>query len=364
MAGVDQIEAAIGEADPQSLGVPPGGTLYRLVARGDLAVGRHQIRQIQHAEQFLAADCRGAGLAHGNAGRDVGEHRRLRQRDPGAEGHRQCRHQRIAGTRDIGHLARAGRQVQCRLTAPHQRQAFRRTRHQHRLAAGVVQRLASGSIGSLVVRRFDPGRLAHLKLVRRQHRGTAVGRELAALGIGDHHASACPRLCQCAPQHGVAQHALRIVGQQDHVCRRQRVGELTKHKSLGRFVDRRGGLLIEPQQLVMTDHESSLCRSRSPRNDHKMWNDTAACQQAHQFHAIRIVADDADQCRLATKGRDIQRDIRGTSECRASGTGPQHRDRCFRRQAACGPAHVAVEHHVAEHQHARIAKIANRPRQF
>ena len=114
----------------------------------------------------------------------------------------------------------------------------------------------------------------------------------------------------------------------------------------------------------MTNHESRFCRSGSPRNDHKMWNDTAACQQAHEFRAIRIVADDADQCHLATKRRDVQRDIRGTSECRASGAGPQHRDRCFRRQAACGAAHVAVEHDVAEHQHARIAKTANRPRQF
>ena len=91
-----------------------------------------------------------------------------------------------------------------------------------------------------------------------------------------HDASGRPRLCQCAPQHGIAQHALRVVGQQDHVCREQRVGEVPEHAFRGGLIDWCGGLLIEPQQLVMTNHESRFCRSGSPRNDHKMWNDTAA----------------------------------------------------------------------------------------
>ena len=199
MAGVDQVEAAIGEADPQSLRPPRRRALRGLVARRDLAVGRHQVRQMQHAEQFLAADRRGARLAHGNAGGDVGEHRRLRQRGarrpvpPRARPpacRRRRRHRRPRAPASAG-AARARRAAPASGPWPTASPAPPRSR----LSSSARRPARSAPVSSAGI---DPGGLPHLELVRRQHRGAAVGGEFAALRVGDHRASGCPGLRQRA----------------------------------------------------------------------------------------------------------------------------------------------------------------------
>ena len=86
--------------------------------------------------------------------------------------------QRVAGAGDVGDLARPGRQVQRLHLPPHQRQAFGGPGDEHRLAAGLVQRHAAGAIGFRIVIGLDPRGDPHLKLVRRQDVGTAIGREV------------------------------------------------------------------------------------------------------------------------------------------------------------------------------------------
>ena len=189
MSWMDQVEAAIGEADPQSLCPPRRSALDRLVARGDLAVGRDEVLQMQHTEQFVAADRRRAWLAHSDTRRDVGKHCRLGQRGTCTERDRQRGHQRIAGARHIGDLARPRRQVQWRLVVPHQGETLGGARHQHGRATGVIQRTASRPVGLAVVVGFDPGGPTHFILVRGQDRGATIAGEVHPLRVRDHHAT-------------------------------------------------------------------------------------------------------------------------------------------------------------------------------
>jgi hypothetical protein len=66
MPGVDEVEASVGETDPEPLRSPSRHTRCRLLACRGLPVGRHQSLQVQPARQFLTADRRGALLADGN----------------------------------------------------------------------------------------------------------------------------------------------------------------------------------------------------------------------------------------------------------------------------------------------------------
>ncbi len=63
MAGVDQVEAAIGETNLQSAPVPVRDLLDRLLQAHHLAVGGDQFVQVQRVQQFLAGDGGGALLA-------------------------------------------------------------------------------------------------------------------------------------------------------------------------------------------------------------------------------------------------------------------------------------------------------------
>ncbi len=53
MAGMDQVEAAIGKADLQPAAVPVGDLFHRVLQPDDLAVGLHQVVQMQLIQQFL-----------------------------------------------------------------------------------------------------------------------------------------------------------------------------------------------------------------------------------------------------------------------------------------------------------------------
>ena len=270
---------------------------------------------MQRAEQFLAADRGGALLADGDAGGQVGEHGGVGQRRAGAQRHRERRDQRVAGAGDIGHLAGPRRQMQRRAAAAHQGQAPGRPGHQHRLAAGGIQRGAAGAIGLGVMLGVDAGGQPHLMLVRRQDGGAAIGREIGPFRIGDHQAVARRGARQHGGQHRVAQHALGIVGQHDDIGPVERRCEPLQHRRGGRSGQRFGGFFVEPQKLMRSGHEPGLGGGRPPGGDDKLAGDAVGrLHQAGHLGAGRIVADHADQHRLAAERRDIQCHVRRAAQ--------------------------------------------------
>ena len=107
MAGMQQVEAAIGEADAQPVAPPARDMVERQRQRQQLARGqRVAVDPAPRPARWLHHG--GADLADDDAGRDIGEPRRVRHRGAGGERRRQHRDHRVAGAGDVEDLARLG----------------------------------------------------------------------------------------------------------------------------------------------------------------------------------------------------------------------------------------------------------------
>ncbi len=132
---------------------------------------------MQRVQQFGLGHGRGALLSDRDAGGDVGQHRRLRQRRAGRQSNGERRDQRVTGAGDVGDLTRPRREMHRRFAAADQGQAFGRALDQHGLAAGGLQRGAAGAIGLGVECGVDMGGDADLESrsasarLRRDRRG-------------------------------------------------------------------------------------------------------------------------------------------------------------------------------------------------
>ncbi len=250
--------------------------------------------------------------------------------------------------------------MQCRTAAANQGQSLGRAGHQHRLAAGGVQRGPPGAVGLGVMLGVDAGRQPDLMLVRRQDGGTVIGREIGPLRIGNHQRAARCGGSQRGGQHRLAQHALGIVRQHHDVCPVKRRREPRQHRRCGARRQRLGGFFVEPQELVRSCHEAGLGRGRPPGGDDKLAVDALGrLHQAGHFAARRIVPHHADQHGLPAEGRDIQRDIGRPAQPAAVAAGSQHRDRRLGRQPVGMAGDVTVQDDVAQHGHACIREMAH-----
>ena len=73
MPGVEQVEAAVGEADTKALPAPAGDPLQGLVQTGSLGLAKPQILGPKREDQFLRMNHGGPGLADDDTGSDRGE---------------------------------------------------------------------------------------------------------------------------------------------------------------------------------------------------------------------------------------------------------------------------------------------------
>ena len=119
VAGMQKIEAAIGEADAQALPPPFGQMLVeQRPVEHDLFLGRERRRRQDARAQFGDRQRRGAAFAdHHRRGRVGGAHGRFEIGLHGEHG-RQHRDHRVAGAGDIAHAHRIGRHMDRRRPRP------------------------------------------------------------------------------------------------------------------------------------------------------------------------------------------------------------------------------------------------------
>ena len=88
--------------------------------------------------------------------------------------------------------------------------------------------------------------------------------------------------------------------------------------------------------------------------------DAAFAEQLHDALARLVVADHAQQARLRAERGGVARDVGGAAQALFLALHMHDRHRRFRRDAVDVAEPVAVEHDVADHQHARRAELRAR----
>ena len=211
MAGVQQVEAAVGEADAPPLGPPAPHPLQRLGRLHHLGLAVGQPLVAQRAGKLVGVDHRGADLADDDSAGQVGQPRRVLQRRPGGQGCGEGGDRRVAGAGDVEHLARLAVQVGGGAIGRHHRHAQLAAGDHHGADAAVGQQPAGGALGLPVSVGREAGRLGQFLPVGREHGGTAVPREIAALGVDDHGPAVRAGGGDDAFDHGGGEHALGVV---------------------------------------------------------------------------------------------------------------------------------------------------------
>ena len=142
----------------------------------------------------VGGDRRGAALADHDGGGGVGGAHRGLVVGACRQHHRQHRHHRVARTGHVAHLHRIGRHVHRRLR-PSTRISSCPLRCASPAPPRTPQYAPSSSAAATISASLDASRCmasAELLAVRRDHRGAAIDRIVAALGIDDHRlAGAC-----------------------------------------------------------------------------------------------------------------------------------------------------------------------------
>ena len=200
-----------------------------------------------------------------DAAGDVGEAGGRHQVAAGGQRHGECRQHAVAGARDVEHLAGLGGQVHRRRAAAHQghaglaagdqdgRQARRldqpRGRLGDRLVAGIGERRGERQLLPVGGQQGDAG----------------IAREIAALGIGDRRHAGRPRPVDDAAQHGIAQHALGVVGEDHEVGLADARLDRRQDALPGRRAHRPQLLMISPQHLLDAGDEARLRRPAPAR---------------------------------------------------------------------------------------------------
>ncbi|SST07125.1 Uncharacterised protein [Acinetobacter baumannii] len=190
MAGVKDVEAAIGEDDLLAVGAGVFDCQQQLLQAQHATLGT--LLALHRATQFGRADRRGTQLADHDAGGQVGQAHRGRQLLAGGKRRGQGGDDRIAGTGDVEHFPRPRRQVQGRLAMAEQGHAMLAAGHQQGTEVEFAhQRLALGDQFGFVGATADDG--LEFGQVRGDQAGAAIDGEVLALGIGQYRNVARPR---------------------------------------------------------------------------------------------------------------------------------------------------------------------------
>ena len=277
MAGMQQIEAAVGEADAQPLPVPFVEPLveHRPVEH-DLVLVRERRRRQHAGTQFGRRHGRGAALADHHGGSRIGDVHGVGELHTGRHHRGQHRHHGIAGTGHVAHLDRMGgdgnQLSSARSGVLHQRHALLAARHQHGAAAHDAiefgdRRRDLGRAGDRA-----PGDFGEFLAVRRDQRGVGVIRKVLALGIDDHRLAGLARRLDHGADDARGQHAFGVVGEHDRPNPRQRL----EHRIDDRLLDLAGNRLCQlpvgAQQVggMMLGDEADLAGGRTRPVDDEM----------------------------------------------------------------------------------------------
>jgi len=235
-----------------------------------------------------------------------------------------------------------------------QRHALLAARDEQRLERELApQRLRAARHVGLVL----PGahHLTQLRAVRRDDRRTAIARIVVALRIDQHALLRAARELDHLPD--VRHAALAVIGEQDQVALRQRGAILRELR--GEHLARGGALEIKPHELLLAADDAQLFGRADRAVAVEVGLDAALLEQACELASGLVVADHRGRARARAKRGAVVRDVRRAAEPQVflGLVDQHHRHRRLRRDARHVAVPVAIEHHVAHHQHAGLRCI-------
>ena len=355
VAGMQEIEAAVGEADAQARPAPFGEPLveHRPV-EDDLLLGRERGGGKNAVAQLGGRDRRGAALADHHGGGGVGRaHRRL-EAGIGREHGGQHRDHGIAGARHVAHLDRIGGDVDRLAVRRHERHAGFAARHQHGFAADRAVELGRGRGDVGFARDGMAGHLGKLMPVRSDQGRTLVAGKILAFGIDDHRLAELPGGFDQGPDDARREQALGIIGQHHARRARQRRQRLGEHGLFGLAIDRRRQLPVGAQQMgrMVLGDEADLARGHARAIDDQMGFDQRLGAELRRERAPGIVvAHHADEDAAGAERGNVARHVAGAAHDQLA---PGHRqDRCrrFGRDARDLAIDEVVEHQISDAEH-------------
>ena len=316
----------------------------------------------QDVPQFRGGNLRGALLGDHDAGRRIGEPRRVGNAGIANQREDKARHHGIARAGYVHDAACRGVERRGFAVARHRDEAALAPRHQHALAADLRDQRGGGSLhgprASLSI--GWPSACASSADIGRHYTGAAVSGIVRTLGIDDDRLAGLPRRRDDFRHDARRQHALAVVGQHDRIDAAKAVAHCPHDGGFDAGIHRRGFLAIGTQQVrvVQVGHEACLDGRHAPRCLDERRHDPRAPARWLAIAALPRRARPPPRSRRLAPSPAI---LRATLPAPPSGflrrRRIDHQGGCFGRYPRHRAIDIAVEHDVADHQEALAAKL-------
>ncbi len=345
---MENVEAAVGENDPFLVRACVIDRQQQLLQAQYTALGA--LFTLNGPAQFRGTDGRGTQLADHNARRQVGQSHRMRQLFAGSNRCRQGRDHRITSTGHIEHFAGTGRQMQRLLIRTQQGHAMFATGHQQRAEIELLHQLRTlGDQLRLIDAMTDDG--LEFAEVRRDQAGTAIDREVLALGVGQHrNAALAGGLNQRLM---VFQCALAVIRQDQHLDAIQQAVDLCAQ---GQRVSPERFFEIDTQQLLVATHDTQFDDGRLIGDALKARQHTSSLEAVGQTLGSFVIPRHTDQRSRCAQRSDVQGHVGSATRTVLDLIDLDHRYWRFRGNTRGTTMPVSVEHDIAHHQDRGLIK--------
>ena len=357
------VEAAIGEADAEPAALPAphqGPGLGDAVVFGAVPLlVAHVARQFEH--QFVELDRGGAELADRDPRGGVGEAHRLRQRMAAGAGQRQDRDHRVAGARDVEHLARPRPLDMHRARGLDQHHALFRAGGEDRGGVGLAHHLGRRRDDLAIGCRGHPRRGGQLLLIGGDAGGAAIAREIIALGIDIDRDAERARPRDRGGDDPGPERALGVIRQDHRIDLGEGAFDRGDQRGLFLLVEIVQALLVNTHDVLMSGDITGLADRRPPRaRDMGVDETRRRCDQGADLVAARVMPQQPDQHGPAAQRDDVARDVANPAEHALGAQQQQHRHRRLGRDPLAGAIGEAIEHQIAKTQDRGVGKIHRR----
>jgi hypothetical protein len=349
VAGVQEIETAIGEADAQA---PPFGEplVEHRPVEDDLLFGGERGGGENARAQLRRRHSCGAALADHHRGRRIGRAHRGLIVHLGREHHRKRGNHGIARTRSVSELDRVGRHVERRTVCRHQDQAGIAERNDNGVRPQQAIQFRRCRDHVVVGIRAPARCFREFLTVRLDHRCAAINGVVDRFGVNDDRYFCLFRRIDNVSDDPRRQRAFGIVGQDDARRTRQCRQGAIDQGLLGLGIERLRQFPVGAQQMgrMMLGNEANLARGRTRRIDDEMrFDQRLGGERAHQRAASVILTDNTEENAARTERRNVARHVAGATDGKIVAGHRENRSRRLGRDARNLAVDEVVEHQIS-----------------
>ena len=359
MAGVQDIEAAVREADRKTLIAPARDEGCGLVLWCEPGRRGFGVLGCQFVHDFGDIGGRGAKLADDDTGGGIGDLHGGGEASAAGMSQRQSGDDRVPGARDVEHFAGAsgnGRDVAVAFDQGH---AAFGAGDQNGFGIDAFEQRRGGGGDALLGPGVDGTRRGgELAQIGGDAGGAGVAGEIGALGIDKDRQAAGAGGGDRAGEKATAEHAFAVVREDDGLHVGEMRVETGEQRILLAFVQRRAALLVGAHDLLPARKVSGLADGRPVRRFDQGWDDAAAVlDEVAEPPARRVAADKTHEYGASAERSDVAGNVPGTPEHFAGFAQQNHGHGCFGGDPLDISVDETIKHDVARAQHSQLAEI-------